>query len=188
MSTPSYSLDNEPRQYVVTVLAAGICGTDDAVTLWNALGTERGRYPVNTAGSRDYMIQTNPATGSVFTIQLRGVYHVKFTVNCVGAAGPVIVIGGIARAPDAATIAGAVTNASARIVDIAQFSQIEAVTHSLTLSGMVNIDERCMANATNTIQILLTDEAGATPPDADVVQASAFACFTRVSDLMGAFA
>lgn len=181
---------NEPRQYRVGALNAAICGSDaasDAVARFDALGTQvSGIYPVNAAGN--WILQTNSATaGTTFKMGLRGAYKCDFTVNCVGAAGPVVVIGAVSIDADAATMAGAVTNASVGVKGIAQFSQIEAITCALgPIHGtcLVTDDDSGQA-ARAIIRVLLTDEAGATPPDADVVQASAFLMITRVADIMG---
>jgi hypothetical protein len=183
-------LITEPRQYVNSGgVVAATTGTDaafDTRASFAALGTELGRYAVNAAGN--YLVQTNSATlGTAIKLNLRGQYHVNFTCNCLGAAGPIIVLAGIGLDLAAAQLALDPVITVAGMKAVGRFSAIEVITQSINISGMVIIDDSRIA-ALGIISIQLSNGAGATPAAADVVDASAGFVITRIADVMGTYA
>jgi hypothetical protein len=185
-------LITEPRQYVNSGgVVAATCGTDatnDVVASFAALGTELGRYGVNAA--TNYLVQTNSATlGTSIKLNLRGQYHMNFVCNCVGAAGPIVVIAAIGLDLAPAALAAAPTVATAGVKAIGQFSAIEVITQSVNIAGMIMIDDSRAGSATlGTVRVLLSTAAGGTPANGDVVDASAGFVITRTGDLMGSYA
>lgn len=186
-------LITEPRQAFMATLEAGApTGSTNVTNVRFAAAsvfTFRGQY---TGWVTIPVIGTLAAQGTMFKIGLRGSYDVRFFIETVGGAGPLIVRGGLAKGTTVAALALAPAVTTPGIIALDTFSGVAATDGaSIQVGGGVQISDvdagaTAAAGGTDLFNVMLSATGNTAPDAASVVEANALITVTRIADAMGA--